>query len=124
MTLQEKSYQAAEMLVSILVKNAPKETWNLALNGIRIMQDSANYYVLIGGEVAPYAIYTNEPEYHKKCAGWIDKSIEEAQPYIKLIMSGDITEEDYFKTIDNQKEIIREQFNNHIRKKLEELNRI
>ena len=74
MTINDKNFQAAVILTNILVKNAPKDTWNLALNGIRIMQSFGRYYVLIGGEIAPYAYYTNEEKYNKRCKGWIEKS--------------------------------------------------
>lgn len=102
-TLDERKWQAATLLTTVLVKNAPKDKWNLALNGIRIVQDDGEYTIVIGGEVAPYAKYTNEnwDEFEAPLKGnknpnegWIQKSIREAMPYIKSIFSADYSEAD------------------------------
>jgi hypothetical protein len=92
--MTDRCYRAAEVLKSALVANAPKDTWNLALNSIRVVQENGSWYVLIGGEIAPYAEYTNEA--WKKGTnpneGWIERSIEEVLPVITQIMSGALSE--------------------------------
>ena len=102
-TVEERKWLSANLLVTALVKNAPKDTWNLAITGIRIMQDDGEYTIIIGGEPAPYAKYTNENwdnfqpplQGHKNPnEGWIDKSIQEALPFIKRIFEEDYQEDD------------------------------
>lgn len=92
--MTDRCYRAAEVLKSALVANAPKDTWNLALNSIRIIQENGAWYVLIGGEIAPYAEYTNEAwkQGTNPNEGWIERSIEEVLPVITQIMSGALSE--------------------------------
>jgi hypothetical protein len=112
-------YLCCQVLQIVLVKNAPKDQWNLAINGIRIMQANNTFYVAVGGEPAPYAEITNENWDKFKAPlkgkvnpneGWIDRSIEEAKPLIEQIMGGALTEQEvrefmlekYEKDIDKQ----------------------
>lgn len=92
--MTDRCYRAAEVLKSALVANAPKDTWNLALNSIRVVQANGSWYVLIGGEIAPYAEYTNETwkKGFNPNEGWIERSIEEVLPVIRQIMSGALSE--------------------------------
>lgn len=81
----------AELLQFCLKANAPYDTGNLAINSIRIMYDTdGEVFVAIGGEIAPYAVYTNEKWISPKWNGkknpnekWIERSIEEAIPIIE-----------------------------------------
>lgn len=120
-TLDERKWQAAMLLTTVLVKKAPKDKWNLALNGIRIVQDDGEYTVVIGGEVAPYAKYTNEnwDEFEPPLKGnknpnegWIQESIEEAMPYIKRIFSANYSETDIKSVLDAYKKDINSQYAN------------
>lgn len=94
---------AAEFLKSCLQANAPYDTGNLALNSIRILYDTnGDIFVAIGGEIAPYAIYTNEKWTSSKWngnsnpnEGWIQNSIEEALPLIKDYLSSQMSQEDF-----------------------------
>jgi len=125
--MKNRQYQAALLLHTALVANAPKDTWNLALNSIRIVQDKGQWHVLIGGEIAPYAEFTNEPWTRGKNPneGWIERTIEECLPMIKQIMSGSITqaEIDEWKRNRFETDLIR-QYDEHIARKVRELENI
>jgi hypothetical protein len=125
--MKNRQYQAALLLHTALVANAPKDTWNLALNSIRIAQEHGQWYVLIGGEIAPYAEFTNEPWTRGKNPneGWIERTIEECMPMIKQIMSGSITqaEIDEWKRNRFETDLIR-QYDEHIARKVRELENI
>lgn len=95
---------ACDALCTILKAEAPYDTGNLALDGIRVIEGEPGYfYVAVGGEIAPYAKYTQEswdnfdaPLKGKKNPneGWINRGIEKALPLIKQIMEGAITEDE------------------------------
>lgn len=95
-TLTSKIELAAEYLHNVLKLRAPKDTWNLTFNGIRLVYiDSAHIKIIIGGEPAPYAIYTNEPwsspRWNGKSnpnEGWINNAVHGALPTIKAILGG------------------------------------
>lgn len=122
-----RQYQVALLLHTALVANAPKDTWNLALDAIRIVQENGAWYILIGGEIAPYAVFTNEPWEKGKNPneGWIEKTIEECMPAIKQIMSGTITQDevDELMRANYQSKLIND-YNEHIAKKVKELGNI
>ena len=69
------------------------DSTNLVRHGIQSKVDGE---VIVGGsDVAPYAVYTNEPwisdRWHGKKnpnEGWLDRSIERAIPGIRNIFSG------------------------------------
>lgn len=50
----------AELIVSMLIAKAPKDTWNMVNTIGYIVYDDNNIEILVGGEYAPYAPYTNE----------------------------------------------------------------
>lgn len=102
--------QAADYLVVMFKINAPKKTFNLAINGIRkAYADNTGFpIIVIGGEVAPYAIYTNEPWISDRWLnkqtgvmainpnqGWIQQTIRECIPTLQAILSGSMTLEEY-----------------------------
>lgn len=102
--------QAADYLVIMFKIAAPKASFNLAVNGIRkAYSDNTGFpIIVIGGEVAPYAIYTNEPYISdrylnkrtgvmaiNKNQGWIQKTIRECIPTLQAILSGSMTMEEY-----------------------------
>lgn len=96
MTLQDKLYQATLYLQTILKIFAPKDTGNLSLNAIRVAQVSPSVYqIIIGGEIAPYAIYTNQKWTSPRWSGvknpnegWIERAIKSARPNLIAILSG------------------------------------
>lgn len=102
---------AAELLQECLRVHAPYDTGNLALNSIRIMYDTnGDIFVAIGGEIAPYAVYTNEKWVAEKWqgkqnpnAGWIEYAINEAIPLIKGYLSQDISQQDFNQWIEYYK---------------------
>lgn len=111
----EKIELAVDYLVQWLRIKAPKDTFNLALNGIRKAwnPDTWNWEVVIGGEPAPYAVYTNEewltrPGVNPNQA-WIQKACQEAKPVLVAILGGMITEEDYKKLMTKNDEALTEQ---------------
>ena len=85
-------YEACRILQAVLRARAPYKTGNLAQNSIRIVGNS----VRIGGEIADYAPYTNEPWTKGKNPneGWIQRAIKEALPIIQRTLSGWATDED------------------------------
>ena len=78
--MTQRIYECCVVLHSALVANAPKDTWNLALNSIRIVQEGGSYHVVVGGEIAPYAVYTNEP-WPWKTNEVDERTIEESAGY-------------------------------------------
>jgi hypothetical protein len=99
MTLDEKLHEASRYLQSILKVYAPKDTGNLSLNAIRIVQIApSKYQIIIGGEIAPYAVYTNAEWNAPRWAGkrnpnqnWVNRAIESAKPFLINILSGGVT---------------------------------
>ena len=96
LTLEQKTQLAAHIVETACRIYAPKDTGNLSLNAIRSVYEDGMWQVVIGGEVAPYAIYTNEewinrggkqnPNEH-----WIEKAIESVKSVIVNIFSGTYT---------------------------------
>lgn len=113
--------QTADFLVLWLQVKAPKASFNLAVNGIRKAYDELTGYpiIVIGGEPAPYAIYTNEPWISPRWGGkqnpnqaWIQRAIQEVIPTIQSIMSGTITSEDYQRLTGTSEMMLNNQFQN------------
>lgn len=94
--MKNKDFLAITYLHAALKMNAPYDTGNLALNSIRAVSDAKGFKILIGGEIAPYAVFTNAKWTHgtNPNQGWINKAIEEAKPKLMQIYSGDLTEEE------------------------------
>lgn len=112
---EEKTELAVDYLVQWLRIKAPKDTFNLALNGIRKAwnPDTWNWEVVIGGETAPYAVYTNEewlarPGVNPNQA-WIQKACQEAKPILVAILGGILSREDYEKLKNNNTNALAEQ---------------
>ncbi len=113
--------QTADFLLVWLQIKAPKDTFNLAINGIRKAYDDLTGYpiIVIGGETAPYAIYTNEVWLSARWGGktnpnqeWIQNAIIEVIPTIQSIMSGEITQEDYTRITGANALMLNNQFDN------------
>lgn len=102
--MKSRQYLACVYLHSALVAQCPKDTWNLALHGIRIVQVDGGFHIAVGGEPAPYAVFTNEKWEHgtNPNEAWIERTIEMCLPYIKQIMSGTITQEEVNQIIQDQ----------------------
>lgn len=98
--------EACKLLKLVLQARAPYDTGNLAINSIRIVENS----VVIGGEIADYAIYTNEPWTNKSAKnpneGWVKKAIAEATPLIQRALSGKATSKDVKNSQQMYKQII------------------
>ncbi len=90
--------EACNLLKLVLQARAPYDTGNLAINSIRIVGNA----VYIGGEIADYAIYTNEPWINRSGKnpneGWVESAIKEAKPLISRALSGRATVEDVEQT--------------------------
>lgn len=110
-SIADKIKLACDNLCIILKAEAPYDTGNLAINSIRVIEtEPGEYHVAIGGELAPYAKYTQEAWTRGKNPneGWINRGIEKTMPLIKRIMSGAITEdeaEDYMRKQGYTKEL-------------------
>lgn len=113
--------QTADFLVLWLQVKAPKKSFNLTINGIKKAYDELTGYpiIVIGGESAPYAIYTNEPWIANRWNGkqnpnqeWIQNAIIEVIPTIQAIMSGIITQEDYTRITGTSNMLLNNQFEN------------
>lgn len=113
LSLEQKRFQAGQLLTNALIMNAPKDTWNLALNGIRLMGDeNGEYEIVIGGEVAPYAVYTNEPWNNgiNPNEHWINNTIEQMLPSIQQIFEGVLEEDDVREMMEEMTQNVREQY--------------
>lgn len=90
---QSKQNNLAIQVLQMVKSLAPVKTGNLKFNSIRLHSRgiSANekgelinrFEITIGGHIAPYAVYTNEPwisdKWHGKKnpnEGWIDNAVE------------------------------------------------
>lgn len=102
--------QAVDFLAMMLRLRAPKRSGTLAMDGIRKMWDQGNGlpYIVVGGEPAPYAVYTNEPWIsdhwlNKRTGvmavnpnqGWIQATCQEAKPTLIGILSGTMDPDEY-----------------------------
>lgn len=88
---------ACRILKQVLQARAPYDTGKLAMDSIRIVENK----VIIGGEIAPYAVFTNEPWTSGKWRGkknpnegWVQRAIEEALPLVRRTLAGKASEED------------------------------
>ena len=119
MTLNEKLEQASKYLQQVLKVFAPKDTGNLSLNAIRIVQVApSKYQIIIGGEIAPYAVFTNADWVAQRWAGkvnpnqgWVNRAIDNAKPVLMSILSGAITLDEIDSAILEQKGILQSQLN-------------
>jgi hypothetical protein len=117
MTFNEKLEQASKYLQQVLKVFAPKDTGNLSLNAIRVVQVEPNkWQIIIGGEIAPYAVYTNAEWIAERWAGkrnpnegWVNRAIDSAKPVLISILSGAITLTEIDSAILEQKGILQTQ---------------
>ena len=97
---------AADFLVVYLTLKAPNIFW-LSTGNLRSSirkawnPDAGHWQVVIGGELAPYAVYTNEPWISPRWNGkenpnlyWVERACQEAAPTLSLIMSGEVSEQE------------------------------
>ena len=99
MTIEQRLQVAAMIVETSCRIYAPKDTGNLSINGIKSVYESGIWYVVIGGEVAPYAIYTNEPRLDgtpNRNEGWVQRAIEAVRPSIIGIFQGVYTDTEIF----------------------------
>jgi hypothetical protein len=109
-SLEDRLHFAAQYLQNTLKLFAPKDTGNLSTNAIRIVYVSpTEWNIVIGGEIAPYAVYTNEAWFAEHWGGkknpnegWIQHAIKVATPMIQSIMGGAVSEEDIKNTMQQQ----------------------
>lgn len=110
LTLEQRLESATEYLKLILQLVAPKDTGNLAFNSIRIIPLSPQHYqIWIGGEIAPYAVYTNTR--NSTSVGWVDRAVSMAVPFIQSIMSGEISMDDLENNLGYTSSLIKDQAN-------------
>lgn len=96
-SIADKIKLACDSLCIVLKAEAPYDTGNLAINSIRVIEtEPGEFHVAIGGELAPYAKYTQEAWSRGKNPneGWINRGIEKTMPLLKRIMSGAITKDE------------------------------
>lgn len=126
MSIEQRLEIATEYLCTQLKLDAPKDTWNLTINAIRILPNE--HTIVIGGEIAPYAVFTNEAWkegstwtvtrdklFGKKVdpyevtmtrrsknpnEGWINKAIEKCIPMIQSLLTGTYTQEELDAVLD------------------------
>ena len=95
LTVNQRCKLAADYLCTLFKVTAPKRTLNLAINGINVVSEGERYAVVIGGEIAPYVVYTNEPWVNRPSKNpnenWIQNTIYSALPMLKIIFSGSYT---------------------------------
>lgn len=105
---------ALRILEAYLKAGAPYDTGNLALNSIRIVQRSGDWCVVVGGEIADYAVYTNEAwtadRWNGKQnpnEGWIDREIQSALPQVRSQLTGTMTQAEYEQIIATQQQRVK-----------------
>lgn len=100
--------EACKILKLVLQARAPYHTGNLAINSIRVVENK----VLIGGEIADYAVFTNEPWTNRKGKnpneGWVQAAIAEAAPLIQRTLGGRATLQEVQQSKKVYKDIINE----------------
>jgi hypothetical protein len=118
MNYQDSQYFSTQFLRNYLVIKAPFRTGNLALNGIGTVQKvglvtGATYEIAIGGEIAPYVVYTNEKWVAEKWNGatnpnenWIQRAIDEAKPTMIQILKSMIDEKGIQELLRSQGQVI------------------
>ena len=101
MDLLKKTEICALILETTCRIYAPKDTGNLSINAIKSVYEDGMWQVVIGGELAPYAVYTNEAWISEKWKGaqnpnegWIQNAIEVVRPAIIGIFEGTYAEEE------------------------------
>lgn len=99
MTLEQRIELVAKIVENSLKIHAPKDTGNLSINGIRSVFVNGVWTVVVGGEPAPYAVYTNEPWESEVWRGgknpnqgWIMEAIEAVKSAIIGIFQGVYTD--------------------------------
>lgn len=100
--LANRLSMASSYLQKVLILRAPKDTGNLAFNSIRLVAvDSYNWQIVIGGEIAEYAIYTNEPWISERWGGkvnpnegWVNRAIEDSVGILQSILDGKISQKE------------------------------
>jgi len=105
---------AVDLLIATLRAAAPKKEWNLTNNGIRKVYDQNAYpYIIIGGEPAPYALYTNEPWIDERWngainpnQGWVQEAIRTQVVSLEGILSGTITTDEFIVLLQTQEAIL------------------
>lgn len=104
--------QALILLQSFLQAAAPYREGHL-VNSIKISSEYDKLFIIIGGEPAPYAAFTNEPwsslNWHGRKnpnEGWVERAIKAATPALQKMLSGAMTKEEYDKILKKQKLIL------------------
>lgn len=76
---------------------APKDTWNLAVNALKLEQTATGYVIYIDEAIAPYMVYTEEPwtsPYWKgkknPNEGWFKRAAEEIVSYLAQVLGGKV----------------------------------
>jgi hypothetical protein len=116
MTYSARLEQAVDYLVVWLKIKAPKDTGNLAINAIKKVwnPEVGTWDIVIGGELAPYAVYTNGVWINRPGVnpneGWIQNACIEAKPVLSGILSGTMSEEEANKMLVNNNTVLRMQF--------------
>lgn len=74
----------AELIITMLISAAPKDTWNMVNTIGYIVYDDNTLDILIGGEFAPYAPIVNEGRKDRPLSvkeqqnvGWFDRVLEQ-----------------------------------------------
>lgn len=103
MEVKERFLAACEYLREFLILRTPVDTGNLAHRGIHMIFINKHHArIIIGGEAAPYAIFTNSPWTSPKWngktnpnQGWVEDAVKDATGIVKQILGGNITQEEY-----------------------------
>lgn len=116
-------YETCRILQVVLQARSPYDTGNLCNNAIRIVNRNS---IVIGGEIADYAVFTNEPWTRGKNPnqGWVQKAIQEAIPIIQQVIQGKATSQDLkdtYKKYNDIKELRKEKWLKYLEAKREKI---
>lgn len=110
--------QAVDYLVIWLQIRAPKKSGNLSMNAIKKVWNPTlgTWDIVIGGELAPYAPFTNEVWVNRPGVnpnqGWIQTACIEAKPTLQAILTGVIHESEVSKLMVDRSQALGDQFAN------------
>ncbi len=73
---------------------APKDTWNLATNALKLETTATGWVIFIDLAIAPYMPYTEEPWINRAGKnpneGWFEKVVKEIVNYLARVLGGTV----------------------------------
>lgn len=78
----------------VVFRAAPKDTWNLATNALRLEETATGWVIYIDSEIAPYMPYTEEKWINRKGQnpneGWFRNVVQHIAEYLANMLGGSL----------------------------------